>query len=172
MFDGFIDIDESINICRVGAVAVRCGNSRFGDGRASCSVSSYIAVRSVDEVEVAEEVAVKVRVRVRVFGTGRMGGYVPIQVDWNVVQSGRVAGDLFSGRLPGIALLLDLIRGFVLDCGCLYADADVCGARTTAASSCRQVVLLICDRLLSLPYMVILRRSGGVAAAALLRWIR
>ena len=107
-------------------------------GRAAGSVSSYIAVPSVDEVEVAEEVVVEVRVRV--FRTGHMSGYVPIQVDWSVVQSGRVAWDLFSGRLPGIVLLLDLTRGFVLDCGCLYAD--VCGARTTAGSCWRQVVLV------------------------------
>ena len=101
---------------------MRCGNSRVGGGRAAGSVSCYIAVRSVDEVEVAEEVKVRVRararVRVRVFRTGRIGGYVPTQVDWNVVQSDRVAWDLLSGRLPGIVLLLDLTRGFLLDCGC------------------------------------------------------
>jgi hypothetical protein len=87
-----------------------------------------------------------------------LGGYIPIQVDWYVVQSGRVNWALFSGRLTGIVLLLDLTRGFVLDCGCLYAD--VCGARTTAISCWWQEVLVTHDRLLSLPYMVILRRSG------------
>ena len=128
----------------------------------------YIAVRLVDEVEVAEEV--RVRVRVRVIRTGRMGGYVPIQVDWNVVQSGWVAWDLFSGRLPGIVLLLDLTHGFVLECGCLYTD--VCGARTTAKSCWRQEVLVTRDRLVSLPYIVIQRRSGDVVAANLPRQIR
>lgn len=95
-----------------------------------------------------------------------MGCYIPIQVDWNVVQSGRVAWDLFSGRMPGIVLLLDLTHGFVLDGGCLYVD--VCGARTTARSCWRQVVLVTRVRLLNFPYMVILRRYGGVIAAILL----
>ena len=152
-------INELIMICRVGVVAMRCGNSRVGDDRASGSMSSYIAVRSVDEVEVTEEV--------KVFGTGRMGGYIPIQVDLNVVQWGRMTQAFFSGHLPGIVLLLDLTRGFVLDNGCLYAD--VSGARTTARSCWRQVVLVTCDSVLSLPYMVILRHYGGVIAAILQR---
>ena len=87
-----------------------------------------------------------------------------------MVQSDRVAWDWFSGRLPGIVLLLDLTRGFVLDCGCIYAD--VCGAWTTARSCWRQVGLVTRDRLLSLPYMVILKRSGSVVAATLLNWIQ
>ena len=72
MFDGVGAVDESI--VRVTSVAVR-GGSGVGSDRASGSVSFYIAVRSVDE---------------EVIWTDRMGGQIPIQVDWNVVQLGRM----------------------------------------------------------------------------------
>jgi hypothetical protein len=42
-----------------------------------------------------------------------MGGYIPIQMDWQVVQLGRVIGTYYRA-----ILLWDLTRGFVA-CTCL-----------------------------------------------------
>jgi hypothetical protein len=62
VFDSFVIVEKSILICRVGAVAMRCGNSRVGEGRASGSDPSYIAVQSVDGVGIAEIVEVEISV--------------------------------------------------------------------------------------------------------------
>ena len=82
MFDGVVVIDESI--VRVGSVAVAVRNQSWQRSSAGQRFV-LLVVQSVDEV----------------IWTDHMGGYIPIQVDWNVVQLGRVTCNLFSGGSPG-----------------------------------------------------------------------